>query len=53
MRGVHVVCVLNGMDLPLVLRKLGEGFEVLCNVYVHGSMDGEAIEAGKQEIPLM
>jgi hypothetical protein len=53
LRGGHVVCGLNRMDVPLVLRKLGEGFEVLSNVYVHGSMDSEATDAGKEEIPLI
>jgi hypothetical protein len=41
-------------DVPLVLRKLGECFEVIGDVYVHGIIDGEAMDAGKEEeIPLM
>jgi len=54
MRGCNVACVLNGMDVRLVLRKLGEAFEVIGNVYVHGFMDGKAMDAGKEEeIPLI
>jgi hypothetical protein len=54
MRGGDVVCVLNGMDMPFVVRKLGEAFVVIGNVYVHGIMDGEAMDAGKEEeIPLI
>ena len=54
MRGGDVVCVLNGRDMPLVVRKLGEAFVVIGNVYVHGIMDGKAMDAGKEEeIPLL
>jgi hypothetical protein len=35
-----VVCVLNGVDVPLVLRNVGDvEFEVIGDVYVHEIMD--------------
>ena len=41
-------------NMPLVLRKLGEGFEVIGDVNVHGIIDGKAMDAGKEEeIPLI
>jgi hypothetical protein len=45
-----VVCVLNGVDVPLVLRRVCDrGFEVIGDAYVHGIMDGEAMSMGLNE----
>lgn len=50
MRGGDVVCVLSGVDVPLVLRHSGDsGFEVIGDAYVHGIMDGEAMSMGLEE----
>jgi hypothetical protein len=46
-----LVCILYGCSVPVVLRELsGGGMELIGAAYVHGKMEGEAIEdlqAGK------
>jgi hypothetical protein len=49
MRKGDVVCVVNGMDVPLVLRRLEKGFEVIGDAYVHGIMEGEIMDSSKEE----
>lgn len=46
-----VVCVLYGGDVPYVLRKVGDQgqYKLIGEAYVHGIMQGEAIEAGLQQ----
>lgn len=44
-----VVCILSGGEVPFILRETGkrEGmdlFQFLCECYVHGVMDGEAVD---------
>ncbi|PQE27849.1 Heterokaryon incompatibility protein [Rutstroemia sp. NJR-2017a BBW] len=50
-----VVCVLFGMQTPVVLRKIEDGesdlgdkiiYELVGECYIHGIMDGEMLEAG-------
>lgn len=44
-----VVCILLGGEVPFLLRQTGQGgqqarFRFLCECYVHGVMDGEAVK---------
>lgn len=42
-----VICVLDGAPVPFVLRPVNDGcFEIIGDAYVHGNMDGDAIESG-------
>jgi hypothetical protein len=44
------VCVILGAIVPYVLRRVGEeGFELVGEAYVHGIMDGEAMDLGLEE----
>ena len=47
----NIICILYGCSFPVVLRKQEVKGEYLCELfgecYVHGMMDGEAIEQGK------
>ncbi|KAE8446243.1 hypothetical protein EG329_012329 [Mollisiaceae sp. DMI_Dod_QoI] len=48
-----IVCVLLGLKVPIILRKVDEHYEVVRVVYVHGLMEGEAIdmlEAGSVQL---
>ena len=44
----NIICILYGCSFPVVLRKQEVKGEYLCELfgecYVHGMMDGEAIE---------
>ncbi|EME40089.1 hypothetical protein DOTSEDRAFT_158763 [Dothistroma septosporum NZE10] len=43
-----IVCVLFGCSVPMVLRPVGDGtHKVVGEAYVHGFMDGEALEGGE------
>jgi hypothetical protein len=46
-----LVCILYGCSVPVVLRKAYSGiegaFELVGECYVHGMMDGEALELDK------
>lgn len=45
-----IVCVIFGAIAPYVLRRVSEkGFELVGEAYVHGIMDGEAIDMGLNE----
>ncbi|KAK4540746.1 hypothetical protein LTR36_008961 [Oleoguttula mirabilis] len=41
-----VVFVVRGADTPYVLRNHGHAYELIGEAYVHGIMDGEALEMG-------
>ncbi|KAF2121032.1 hypothetical protein BDV96DRAFT_566128 [Lophiotrema nucula] len=49
-----VVCILQGAEVPFVLRPRGisryknQSYEVVGECYVHGIMDGEAVEGLEQ-----
>ena len=47
MQHEDVVVVLRGGKLPLILRKKGDGYWVIGAAYVHGIMDGEAVQLHK------
>ncbi|KAF6811522.1 ankyrin and het domain protein [Colletotrichum sojae] len=39
------ICVLFGCSVPVILRETSDGYvELLGEAYVHGYMDGEAVE---------
>jgi len=42
-----IVVVLRGGDRPFILRKKDDGYWLLGEVYVHGIMDGEAVQIHK------
>jgi hypothetical protein len=45
-----VICVIIGAIVPYVLRKLPEEeFQLIGEAYVHGIMDGEAMDLGLDE----
>jgi hypothetical protein len=51
-----MVCIIFGCSVPVVLRKVSTGggnahFEVIGECYVHGMMDGEALEGRKPMFP--
>lgn len=39
-----LICILLGCSVPVVLRKFESGFRFLGGCYVHGMMDGEAVD---------
>jgi hypothetical protein len=44
------VCVVRMCDIPLLLRQASEGsgkYNLVGECYVHGIMDGEAVDEGK------
>lgn len=48
----NIVCMFFGHSLPYLLREAGDQYMVLGICYLHGYMDGEAIEemrAGKRK----
>jgi hypothetical protein len=47
MRADDMVVVLRGGILPFVLRKIGESYQLIGPAYLHGIMDGEAVETSK------
>ncbi|KAF2454273.1 hypothetical protein BDY21DRAFT_353477 [Lineolata rhizophorae] len=49
-RAGDLVCVLDGAEMPYVIRRCGDGrYRFVCACYVHGLMYGEAFEAATQE----
>ncbi|KAK5397175.1 hypothetical protein LTR07_001482 [Exophiala xenobiotica] len=44
-----IIVVFRGVALPFVLRKHGDGYQIVGVSYVHGLMDGEALEQGLEE----
>jgi hypothetical protein len=44
------IAILNGLDFPLVLRHVKEGYEVVGDCYAHGIMLGEAMENTLDEV---
>ncbi|KAK5208749.1 hypothetical protein LTR41_005978 [Exophiala xenobiotica] len=44
-----IIVVFRGVALPFVLRKHGDGYQIVGVSYVHGLMDGEALEQGLGE----
>jgi hypothetical protein len=44
-----IVVVFRGIALPFVLRKHGDGYQIVGVSYVHGLMDGEALEQALEE----
>ncbi|KAI0146927.1 heterokaryon incompatibility protein-domain-containing protein [Xylariaceae sp. FL1272] len=36
------VCLLSGLELPIIMRRKKDGYRVVGEAYVHGIMDGEA-----------
>ena len=45
-----IICVINGLAVPLVLRESQEGgFELIGDCYLHGIMDGEGMELDIEE----
>jgi hypothetical protein len=47
MQANDLVVVLRGGIRPFILRKIGEFYQHIGSAYVHGIMDGEAVEASK------
>jgi hypothetical protein len=47
MRADDLVVILRGGKRPFILRKIGEFYQLIGSVYVHGIMDGEAVETSK------
>jgi hypothetical protein len=47
MQANDLVVVLRGGTCPFILRKIGEFYQLIGSAYVHGIMDGEAVEASK------
>ncbi|KAJ4352232.1 uncharacterized protein N0V89_007579 [Didymosphaeria variabile] len=43
------ICVLHGSPFPMVLRQLGESWEIVGEAYIHGLMDGEAEALGLEK----
>jgi len=39
-----LICILFGTRTPFALKKRGDAFEFIEDCYVHGIMDGEAVE---------
>jgi hypothetical protein len=44
------VCVLGGGQTLFILRKHGTHFEMLGDAYLHGMMQGEGLDLGKQKV---
>jgi hypothetical protein len=42
-----VICILYGCVKPFILRKIGDGYELIGDAYVHGIMDGEFLETSR------
>jgi hypothetical protein len=38
------ICIVSGADAPIVVRHSGTGYEYIGECYVHGIMDGEAVD---------
>jgi len=47
-RAGDVVSILFGAGVPFILRRAGQEFVLIGEAYVHGIMDGEAMEDFKQ-----
>jgi hypothetical protein len=47
MQANDLVVVLRGGIRPFILRKIGEFYQHIGSAYVHGIMDGEAVESSK------
>lgn len=45
-----LICVLCRCPMPFVLRRQGDGYVIVGEVYVHGIMDGEAVTADSEII---
>jgi hypothetical protein len=50
MKEGDIVAILNGLDFPLVLRRVEQGFEVVGDCYAHGIMLGESMENAQDEM---
>lgn len=44
-----VICILNGSDLPLVLRKKGQRYQLVGPCFVYGMMHGEMVDWAQGE----
>jgi len=44
-----IIVVFRGVAVPFVLRKQEDGYQIVGISYVHGLMDGEALEQGLEE----
>jgi hypothetical protein len=44
-----LVCVLFGGQTPFILRRDGERYQFISDCYVHGIMEGEALDLGLEE----
>ncbi|MCJ1282213.1 hypothetical protein MMC26_001536 [Xylographa opegraphella] len=47
-----VVCILHGSRVPVLLRPRGDCYEVVGQCYVHGIMEGEAVDWEEDEADL-
>ena len=45
MRIGDVICILFGSQVPLVLRKVGERYQLIGECYYHGKMEGEELKS--------
>lgn len=43
------ICILSGGQFPLILRQESQVWEVVGEVYLHGVMDGEAVEQAMRQ----
>lgn len=46
------ICVIHGMSVPLLLRPEGESFTIIGDAYLHGTMYGEGLKEGRDEVML-
>ena len=42
-RGGDLVCILYGCSVPVIIRKYGQGYRFVGESYIHGLMDGAAV----------
>ena len=46
-RGGDLVSILRGSAVPMILRQMDDGCQVISPFYMHGTTDGEAVEAAE------